>query len=444
MGNSMSDDRTGRSLTRERIRERAPIVYLFVAGVVSIVIALGAGILASRTVGTNDALEEVKAAGEWIARTVGEPNLSEALIAGDRRAVEDFDRLIRTQVLPNSVVRVKVWSADGRVIYSDEPTLISKTFGLRPEEIDALENDETLAAISENDDPANESEADLGRLLQVYVPVQALDGERLLFEMYFPYELVTSHTSKTWLALIPIILGSVVVLGIIHVPLAISMSTNLRQHQEQREALLRRAIAASDFERRRVAGDLHDGVIQELAVASILLATVDEIMPNGDHPEAVDLVHRSADVIRATMADLRSLVVDVYPPKLREQGIECAIADLVDSASDAGLATSLEMHGRPDLTPELEVLAYRTVRESVHNTLKHANAQTLRVTLSNGTRPFVVEITDDGNGFSPDIAPADGHFGLRLVSDLAADVGAELRVTSTPGEGTSVRLEAVL
>lgn len=434
----------GRRIVRERIGERAPILFLLGAGAISLAVAIVAGILAARTVGTNDALEDVQSSGEWIAYSVGEPNLSEALIAGDQKAVEDFDRLIRTQVLSNVAVRVKLWSTDGRIIYSDEPRLIGRTFGLRPEESEALQNDETLAAISENDDPANEFEADLGPLLQVYVPVQGPGGERLLFEMYFAYDVVTDHTSKTGLALLPIILASLFVVGIIHVPVALNMSTHLRRHQIQREGLLRRAIEASELERRRVAADLHDGVIQELAAASIGLAAVDELMPSGDYSEVVDLVRRSGDAIRASIGDLRSLVVDIYPPRLREQGIESVIADLLDSAADAGLATSFETQSTPDLAPEMEVLAYRTVRESVQNTLKHANARTLRVTMSNGARPFVVEIVDDGNGFSPDVAPGDGHLGLRLLSDLATDLGAELSVVSTPGNGTLVRLEAAL
>jgi len=87
-------------------------------------------------------------------------------------------------------------------------------------------------------------------------------------------------------------------------------------------------------------------------------------------------------------------------------------------------------------------LAFRTVRESVHNTIKHAQAQTLRVEITNGTSPFVVEITDDGKGFSPDVPPETGHQGLRLLSDLAADLGAKLEVISAPGDGTLVRLAA--
>jgi hypothetical protein len=173
--------RTGRPVGRGRIVERAPILYLLAAGAASIAISIVAGFLASRTVGTNDALEEVQVAGEWIAHTVGEPNLSEELVAGNQGALEDFDRIVRDQVLSHSPVRVKLWSADGRIIYSDEPTLIGRTFGLRANELDALHNRKTLAAVAEIGDPATESEAGLGRLLQVYVPVQAPSGEALLF-----------------------------------------------------------------------------------------------------------------------------------------------------------------------------------------------------------------------------------------------------------------------
>jgi signal transduction histidine kinase len=433
--------RTGHQARRERIGEQAPIVFLLTAGAVSIAIAVVAGVLASRTVGTNDAIEEVRVAGKWIAHTVGEPNLSDELIAGDRGALEDFDQIVRDQVLSNSPVRVKLWSADGRVIYSDEPALIGRTFGLKSEELEALRSGETLAAIAEIADPANESETDLGPLLQVYVPVQAPGGEELLFEMYFPYDLVTAHSSKTWLALIPIIFGSVFVVGIIHVPLAMNMSTRLRRHQEQREGLLQRAIEAANLERRRVAADLHDGVVQDLATISFRLAALENLIEKGDHPEILDGVHRSADSIRAVIASLRALMVDIYPPNLREEGLESALAKLLDPAKEAGLATSLEIKGSPRLTPELELLTYRMVRESIHNTLKHAGARNLRVTISNTTHPLEVEITDDGAGFSAVDDARDGHLGLKLLSDLARDLAADVEVSSIPGRGTSVRLE---
>jgi signal transduction histidine kinase len=252
--------------------------------------------------------------------------------------------------------------------------------------------------------------------------------------MYFPYDLVTAHSSKTWLALIPIIFGSLLVLGIIHVPLALNMSTRLRRHQEQREGLLQRAIEASNLERRRVAA-------QDLATVSFRLAALEDPIRKGDHAEALDRVHRSADSVRSSIADLRTLMVDIYPPNLREDGLERAIAQLLDTAEEAGLATSFEIKGSPHLTPELEVLTYRTVRESLHNTLKHADARNLRVTISNTTHPLEVEIADDGTGFSAGDDPRDGHLGLKLLSDLAGDLEADLEVSSIPGQGTSVRLE---
>ncbi len=427
---------------RRRLGERGLVSYLLIVGAVTLAVAIGAGYFASGRVGMHIAVDEALAAGDWIANTIAEPNVTDALLAGDQSSIEEFDRLFQQHVLSKSAVRVKLWTADGRIVYSDEPRLIGETFELGADEVAALQDDAVLSKVGDPDEPENRFEADLGRVLQVYKPVQTVGGERLLFEVYFSYDVVTTHSRHVWTALAPIIFAAVLVLGIVHVPLAMSLSRYQQRHRAQREKLLRRAVETSNLERRRVAADLHDGVIQDLTATSFGLAAVEGLMSDVDNPEVGELVSRSVDSIRASVADLRSLVVDIYPPNLRERGVEGVIADLLDSAAKAGLATSFETQGSTDLTPDLEVLAYRTVREAVHNTIKHADAHTLRVEISNGTHPLVVEITDDGKGFAPDIAPGEGHLGLQLLSDLAGDLGAELEVISTPGEGTLVRLAA--
>ena len=427
---------------RGRLGDRGLVTYLLILGALSFSVAVVAGYIASGRVGMHIAVDEALAAGDWIANTIAEPNLTDDLLAGDQSSLEEFDRLVQEHVLSTAALRVKLWTADGRIVYSDEPRLIGETFELGADEAAALQNDAVLSEVGDPDEPENRFEADLGPVLQVYRPVQTARGERLLFEVYFSYEVVTTHSRHVWTALAPIILAGVLVLGIVHVPLVLSLSRYQQRTRVQREKLLRRAVETSNLERRRVAADLHDGVIQDLTATSFSLAAAEELVSDVDDPELGELVARSVDSIRASVAGLRALVVDIYPPNLRERGVEGVIGDLLDSAAEAGLATSFETRGSPDLTPELEMLAYRTVREAVHNTIKHANAHTLRVEISNGTHPLVVEITDDGKGFSPDIAPGDGHLGLQLLSDLAGDLGAKLEVISTPGEGTLVRLAA--
>jgi signal transduction histidine kinase len=88
-------------------------------------------------------------------------------------------------------------------------------------------------------------------------------------------------------------------------------------------------------------------------------------------------------------------------------------------------------------------LVYRVAQETVRNAVAHARASEVRVRLAREAGTLVLEVDDDGTGFDVRQTlehPADGHFGLRLLADLATAAGAELAVTSAPGDGTRWRL----
>jgi signal transduction histidine kinase len=82
---------------------------------------------------------------------------------------------------------------------------------------------------------------------------------------------------------------------------------------------------------------------------------------------------------------------------------------------------------------------YRVARESTQNIAKHAGATEVSISLSGAGGRAVLEVQDNGQGFDPAQQTQSGHVGLALMQDLASQVGGDLRVTSRPGEGTTVR-----
>ena len=96
------------------------------------------------------------------------------------------------------------------------------------------------------------------------------------------------------------------------------------------------------------------------------------------------------------------------------------------------------------LSEEADRLVFRVAQECLINTAKHAEAPVVAITLRRSdTRRTVLEVTDDGAGFDADLALArehDGHFGLRILADVAADAGATLSLRTAPGAGTTWRL----
>nr|WP_246281197.1 histidine kinase [Cellulomonas humilata] len=228
-------------------------------------------------------------------------------------------------------------------------------------------------------------------------------------------------------------------------PVLWTLLDRLRRGQRQREVLLQHAVEASDQERRRIAATLHDGVVQELAASSFVLAGAAERAERSTAPELGEPLREASETVRASIKGLRSLLVDIYPPSLRTAGLGAALTDLVGGLAARGSEVRLDLDADAavGLAPEQEQLVYRVAHETVRNAVDHARARAVVVRLTRDGGQVVLEVEDDGVGF--DVlevlaAPPEGHFGLRLLGDLATSAGAELAVRSAPGQGCRWRL----
>jgi signal transduction histidine kinase len=232
------------------------------------------------------------------------------------------------------------------------------------------------------------------------------------------------------------------------VPLAYSLARRLRARQREREALLRRAIDASDLERRRIAADLHDSTVQRLAGVSLSLAASANAMPADEQgEEARGALRRAAAETRETIRELRTLLVDIYPPTLQRSGLSAALNDLVAPLRAAGIAVSMALPDELVLPGDTEALLYRVAQEALRNARTHGQATMVDVTVDAVQRTAVLCVVDNGRGFCPEEANQSresDHFGLRLMRDLADHAGGTLTVLSSPGHGTLVRLEVPL
>jgi signal transduction histidine kinase len=156
------------------------------------------------------------------------------------------------------------------------------------------------------------------------------------------------------------------------------------------------------------------------------------------------IVAEAAGTVRGSVASLRSLLVDIYPDRLTRAGLQPAIADLARPLVGRGLTVQLSVdESSRHLPEEQQLLVYRATREILRNVARHASASRVTVTLAPdaGSRAMVLAVEDDGVGFVPDEGLArEGHLGLRVVTDLARDAGATLRLASAPGRGTTWEL----
>ena len=410
---------------------------LLVLGVLVAVICWLAGRAA-----LNEAVNDAKSRSSLLERAVVRPEMPKGLITSEPAAVAEFNTVVARQVLGGWLVRVKIWDASGKIVYSDEPRLIGKTFELEPAASKLLKANvvgSVEGRLSDLTEPENQYEKSSRKLYEAYAVTRSPEGQPLLFEAYYRYADLSNRSNEVLSDFLPIAIGGLLLFELVTIPLVWRLASKVRRGREERERLLRRAVDASDAERRRIAADLHDGVVQELAGASFALAAAAKRIP--DEPAVSASLDRVAAGVRQSMRSLRSLLVEIYPPNLQTEGLAAALGDLLAPLPGSGLSTSLEVPELVDLPPDTAAILFRVAQESVRNTQRHANATVLSVRVQLIEGGVVLTITDDGSGFDPSLSAEDGHVGLRLLADLANEASASFEVRSSPGAGTTVRLE---
>lgn len=429
----------------DRAISTASAVARFVAAGLIAALAISAG--AYVVVNRNAVAEATRNAEEIAAidgRSIVGPALTPGVVRGDPQSVAAFDQMVHERVLSSRVVRVKIWTPQGTIVYSDAANLIGQAFRLPDEELSALRGNRIAAEVSELNRPENTYERGYGRLLEVYLPIQSTTSDTYLFETYQVYSSIDQDQQRIWSAFFPVLLGGLLLLLVVQVPLAWTLAKSLQRAQKDREALLSRSLDISAAERRRIAGDLHDGVAQALAgVAYSLGAATGRAARDGRQPDA-DVMEQSASVIRQAVRDLRTLIVDIAPPDLSGARLEAAIGDLLAPLADRGITTSLETEGLTDVDRRRAAIIYRAAQEAIRNAVAHAQPKHLTVIVRGSPAEAQLEVRDDGIGFTADDVlerRQHGHVGIALLRSLVEDAGGMITLASRPGAGTVVRVQ---
>lgn len=434
VGGPGSDDAP---VSRRRLLLRVLALALLVAGVV-----MAGGGLVAQHLADAQSVSTASQRAAILATDVGQPALENGVVDEQPAAIAALDRVVRAHVLGPGIARVKIWNQAGRVVYSDEPRLIGRTFGLGDDEEQALLHGGTKADVSDLDEPENVYDRANGPLLEVYRAVHTPDGTPLLFEVYFRYDDVRADAGRIWLGFAGVTGVSVLLVLLGLLPVFRALLKALDRGRQQRELLLLRALDASDAERRRIAALLHDGPVQDLVGAGYHLGAASSAVRG---TEAADILDTAETTVRGTVQSLRALLVDIYPPALDRAGLAAGLEDLAAGARTRGVRVSVVVDPRVELSTEGERLVFRVAREAIANATKHGDGAPISVGLADEGGTTVLTVHDDGPGFDAEALltkPRTAHFGLRLLRDAVGDggVNAELALRSAPGTGTTWRL----
>ena len=417
-----------------------PVVQFLAAGFVVLVAVVAVTVQLSRRAADEEAILDARETTELLALSVAQPAIPRGLVEGDVGAADRFDRIVADRMLVGDVKRIKIWTADGRIIYSDEGRLIGDRFPLGDDELEVLEKQGTSdAEISDLSEPENRFESGKEGLLEVYTRIVAPDGQPLLFEAYYSAEDIARERQEVYDKFQPIGLGGLLVLVAVTTPMLWALTRRLERSSRDRERLLMAAADASESERRRIARDLHDGVVQDLAGTAFGLSAT--MRDPGTDPATAQRLEPMAGSLRTSLRSLRSLLVEIYPPDLGVEGLGAALQDLVAPAAGVGMAATVEVFGVDEASEDSVRLVWRVAQEAVRNAIRHSDAEHLTVRVRTVGDVLCLDVTDDGTGFGPREDKDTGGLGLRSMRDLIREAGGRLDVRSTPGEGTTVHLE---
>jgi PAS domain S-box-containing protein len=222
-------------------------------------------------------------------------------------------------------------------------------------------------------------------------------------------------------------------------------TAQLAERERQLEELVGKLITAHEEERRWLADEVHDSLIQMAIATQRYMQSFADTHPPGSRVREGEL-DRPLELIRQTVQEGRRVVKGLRPTTLDDFGLVIAVRQLVGELQNEGWEIGFEETlGGQRLPAEIEITLFRVAQEALNNAQKHAQITVARVALTRRDGKVRLEVKDEGRGFDPSAVMAEQgpveRVGLSSMRERVALLGGELEIKSRPGAGTSVVAE---
>lgn len=222
-----------------------------------------------------------------------------------------------------------------------------------------------------------------------------------------------------------------------------TLEARVRERTDRLRRLSAELVLVEERERRRIAGELHDGPTQRLVMAKMDLSRLRQGLAAGDQAELAEIT----DALDTTLKELRTLMVELSPPALYELGLGPAVEWLAETVlGKQGIrfrVDSAETYA--GLGEQTRVFLFQAIRELLINIVKHARASRASVAINSGDETLIIEVRDDGVGLaqraSPDARqPEAGGFGLFALRDRIDMLGGQISFDTGPGTRVTLQV----
>lgn len=438
--------------TRETSTVRRAVTAHLALAAAALVVVTGLVAGASWVFARGEAFRDAGQTGLAVTDVVLEPLSESDLGAGSEVDRAALTELFRPFLSSGVLHRVKLWRVEGAevvLIYSDVSALEGDRRPYDAGLAERMAEQPTVVGVVPATAEHRYEQADADRLLEVYRAFRDSTGTQLRLEVYVPAD-VAATTRVVLAHALPVSVAGLVLLSAATLPLSVRLARRVSAIEADRSELARTALAASEAERANLARWLHDGLVQHLATTGVI---IDLVLGRSDRLAEPDrrLLEQAHAQTDSDLTALRGRLGElVGPPQTAPDlaGTLSALAVELTRPTGGAPVVRVDVPVEPELSPATRALLVSVITELLRNAVRHADAQTVDVTVDLGPGTVTAAVGDDGRGWpaagagaGSGVQAGPGHAGLRLATVAVETAGGRLRVLpagSVSGRGATV------